>query len=150
MPESVDLASHHVVPESGIERERLDSYHEISPDEPSLPRPPSPESKQYAVLVTDDPVSINGRTERDCYRVVTESLAEPEQVDGEWCWRKSEVVPWTQNLHDIIVGDHPYETYRDRSHEYVVTLFAGMLHREQNQVEMSGSPGTQVGLGFTG
>lgn len=66
MPESVDLASHHVVPESGIERERLDAFHRISPDEPSLPRPPAPQSKQYAVLVTDDPVEIGGRTERDC------------------------------------------------------------------------------------
>lgn len=67
MAESVDLASYHVVPESGIERERLDSYHDLSPDEPSLPRPPTVESKQYAVLVTDDLVSINGRAERDCY-----------------------------------------------------------------------------------
>ncbi|ELZ40630.1 hypothetical protein C471_07601 [Halorubrum saccharovorum DSM 1137] len=150
MPESVDLASHHVVPESGIERERLDSYHEISPDEPTLPRPPAPQSKQYAVLVTDDPVEIGGRTERDCYRVVTESLAEPEKVGGEWCWRKSEVVPWTTDLHNIIVGDHAYETYSDRSHEYVVTLFAGVLSREQEAVEVDGGPGTQAELGFTG
>jgi len=85
MPESVDLASHHVIPESGIECERLDSYYDLSPDEPLLPRPPPVESKQYAVLVTDDPVSINGSTERDCYRVVTESLADPKYVAEEWC-----------------------------------------------------------------
>lgn len=60
MPESVDLSLHHVVPEFGIERELPDSYHEISPDEPSLPRPPAPQSKQHTVLVTDDPVEIGG------------------------------------------------------------------------------------------
>lgn len=43
-----------------------------------------------------------------------------------------------------------YETYRDRSHEYIVTLFAGVLSREQMQLEMREGPGTQVGLGFTG
>lgn len=54
------------------------------------------------------------------------------------------------DLYDIIVGDHAYETYSDRSHEYVVTLFSGVLHRKQEAVEVDSGPGTQVGLGFSG
>ncbi|MGQ3329945.1 hypothetical protein [Halorubrum sp. FL23] len=80
---------------------------------------------------------------------MAESLAEPERVDGGWCWRRSEVVPWTTDLHDITVGDQTYETYRDRSHQYVVALFAERLDREQEQLEMSDASGTQVRLGFS-
>lgn len=109
LPGGAEIAAHRSYSPS-IESEGFDAYHELSMDHPDLSRPPKSGDKLYTAIYLDDELAIFDRAERDAIRVCTAPLTEPERVAGEWHWSATEICPWSQDLHDFVRIDRPYDT----------------------------------------